>query len=314
MNDDVSCRALVPILKFANRHGINIDQLTFGIVEKHFIENPKNWVSRNLVVELFQRCEKIFNDPLIMYKIGIEGWKHQKGAYSAFIRLLLSPSLTVRFLPKINSMQVKFFKMHAKRIQKNRIRFQMDYYDNKMAHRHGCLFNLGLFGSWPEYVWKAKGDIVEKECVCNRELESIENLNERPEMVRNVKFGSNSCVYVLNWEKIQSDKYTAGFLDSNQELIESTLDELFKAESYASVKLAKSNPEYFGTKLSELRFISPREKQIIKLVSQGMKNKEIAKRLFISKETVKKHLNNIYRKMGVKSRFELISKIYNYKN
>ena len=100
----------------------------------------------------------------------------------------------------------------------------------------------------------------------------------------------------------------------NSELIENTLDELLKAESYSSVKLAKSNPMYLGSKLSEIKFISPREKDIIKLVSQGMKNKEIAQALFISDETVKKHLNNVYRKMGVESRFELIAKIYNYKN
>ena len=133
-------------------------------------------------------------------------------------------------------------------------------------------------------------------------------------MFRNVKFGSNHCVYLLKWESKKSDNHAANFLMGNSELIENTLDELLKAESYSSVKLAKSNPMYLGSKLSEIKFISPREKDIIKLVSQGMKNKEIAQALFISDETVKKHLNNIYRKMGVESRFELIAKIYNYKN
>lgn len=314
MNHDVSCRVVIPILKYVSSCGVNVAHLISGLVEKQYIENPKNWVSRDLVVELFQRCEKIFNDPFIMYKIGMEGWNHQKGAYSSFIRLLLSPSLIVRFMPKLNSMQAKFFKMQIERVKKNLIRFEVSYTDNKLAHRHGCLLNLGLSVSFPKYVWKAKGNIVEHECVCTRELESIDKLNVKPKMVRNVNFGSNSCVYLLKWEKIKPNNKAEDFLKSNQELIENTLDELLKAESYASGKFAKSNPIYFGSKLSELKFISPREMQIIKLVSEGMKNKEIAQRLFISEETVKKHLNNVYRKMGVKSRFELIAKIYNYKN
>ena len=314
MNHDVSCRVVIPLLKYVSSHGHNAAHLISGLVEKHYIENPKNWVSRDLVVELFQRCEKIFNDPFIMYKIGMESWNHQKGPYASFIRLLLSPSLIVRFLPKLISMQAKHFKMHAERVKKNQIRFQVSYPDNKVIHRHGCLLNLGLCVSFPKYVWKAKADIVEHECVCSRELESIEKLNEKPKMVRNVNFGSKSCVYLLKWEKIKPNNKAEDFLKSNQEIIENTLDELLKAESYPSGKFEKPNPIYFGSKLEQLKFISPREMQIIKLVSEGMKNKEISQRLFISEETVKKHLNNVYRKMGVKSRVELIAKIYNYKN
>jgi len=314
MDHDVSCRVVIPILKYGSSHGLDVADLISGLAEKHYIENPKNWVSRDLVVELFKRCEKFFNDPFIMYKIGLEGWNHQKGAYSSFIRLLLSPALTVKFMPKLNSMQVKFLKMQIDRVKKNQIRFQISYRDNNMGHRHGCLFNLGLSASFPKYVWKAKGDIVEQECICTRELESIERLNEKPKMVRNVKFGSDRCVYLLEWEKIKSNDHADDFLTENQEVIENTLDELLKAESYSSVKLAKSNPEYFDSKLSELKLISPREMQIIKLVSQGTKNREIAKSLFISEETVKKHLNNVFKKMGVESRFELIAKIYNFIN
>jgi len=313
MNHDVSCRIVIPIIKYVSSHGHNADHLISGLFEKHYIENPKNWVSRDLVIELFKRCEKIFNDPFIMYKIGLEGWKHQKGAYSSFIRLLLSPSLTVRFMPKLISMHAKFFKMKVERVKKNQIRFQVSYPDNKVVHRHGCLLNLGLSVSFPKYVWKAKADIVEHECVCTHELESIEKLSEKPKMVRNVNFGSNSCVYLLKWEKIKSNNKSEDFLKSNQELVENTLDELLKAESYSSGQFEKSNPKYFGSKLSGLKFISTREMEIIKLVSEGMKNKEIAEKLFISEETVKKHLNNVYRKMGVNSRFELIAKIYNYK-
>jgi DNA-binding CsgD family transcriptional regulator len=55
--------------------------------------------------------------------------------------------------------------------------------------------------------------------------------------------------------------------------------------------------------------ISSREKEIILLISKGLGNREIANRLFISLNTVKTHNRNIFQKLGVKSRFELLVKL-----
>jgi len=52
--------------------------------------------------------------------------------------------------------------------------------------------------------------------------------------------------------------------------------------------------------------VSGRELEIIELVVQGLSNREIGDRLFISLSTVKTHLYNIYRKLGVRSRVELV--------
>ncbi len=52
--------------------------------------------------------------------------------------------------------------------------------------------------------------------------------------------------------------------------------------------------------------ISKREGEIIKLVSQGLSNQEIADRLFISLFTVKKHLNTVFLKTGVTNRVQLV--------
>lgn len=50
--------------------------------------------------------------------------------------------------------------------------------------------------------------------------------------------------------------------------------------------------------------LSEREIEIIKLVGQGKSNKEIAQALVISVNTVKVHLNNVFKKIGVSSRTE----------
>ena len=50
--------------------------------------------------------------------------------------------------------------------------------------------------------------------------------------------------------------------------------------------------------------LSEREIEILKLVGQGKSNKEIAQDLFISVNTVKVHLANIFKKIGADSRLE----------
>ena len=51
--------------------------------------------------------------------------------------------------------------------------------------------------------------------------------------------------------------------------------------------------------------ISQREAEIVALILRGFSNKEIAENLFISLETVKKHIFNVYKKVGVKNRLQL---------
>ncbi|WP_461371263.1 response regulator transcription factor [Candidatus Darwinibacter acetoxidans] len=47
-----------------------------------------------------------------------------------------------------------------------------------------------------------------------------------------------------------------------------------------------------------LSLLTPREREVLKLIAQGMSNGEIASALFISEHTVKNHVSNIYRKLG----------------
>ena len=55
--------------------------------------------------------------------------------------------------------------------------------------------------------------------------------------------------------------------------------------------------------------ISPREIEVVSLVVSGRSNREIESELFISAETVKKHIYNIYRKVDVKNRVQLVNTV-----
>ncbi len=52
--------------------------------------------------------------------------------------------------------------------------------------------------------------------------------------------------------------------------------------------------------------ISAREREVIALIAQGHRTRQIADTLFISPHTVKTHVRNIFRKLGIRSRFELL--------
>jgi DNA-binding NarL/FixJ family response regulator len=58
-------------------------------------------------------------------------------------------------------------------------------------------------------------------------------------------------------------------------------------------------------KVRERSPLSAREREIVGLVAQGYKNKEMAEKMFISEQTVKNHLHNIFDKLGVSDRLEL---------
>jgi DNA-binding NarL/FixJ family response regulator len=60
-----------------------------------------------------------------------------------------------------------------------------------------------------------------------------------------------------------------------------------------------------GARGRERSPLSTREREIVGLVAQGYKNKEMAEKMFISEQTVKNHLHNIFDKLGVSDRLEL---------
>jgi DNA-binding NarL/FixJ family response regulator len=59
--------------------------------------------------------------------------------------------------------------------------------------------------------------------------------------------------------------------------------------------------------------LTKREQEIILLILTGLSNKDICVKSFISLTTVKTHIYNIFRKLGINSRKELIGIIKNYR-
>lgn len=63
---------------------------------------------------------------------------------------------------------------------------------------------------------------------------------------------------------------------------------------------------------AKISALTPREREVVALVGQGLKNRDIATRLFISETTVTHHLSSVFSKLQVSDRLELV--IYAFAN
>ena len=52
--------------------------------------------------------------------------------------------------------------------------------------------------------------------------------------------------------------------------------------------------------------LTPTERDVVRLVSEGLANNDIATRLFVSPRTVQTHLTHVYTKLGLTSRVQLV--------
>lgn len=91
--------------------------------------------------------------------------------------------------------------------------------------------------------------------------------------------------------------------------------ELYEGGSPMSSEIARKVVAAFQQKEEkgeneEIKTLSTREKEILELLSKGLMYKEIASELFLSLETVRKHVYHIYEKLHVANRVAAVNKYY----
>lgn len=97
-----------------------------------------------------------------------------------------------------------------------------------------------------------------------------------------------------------------------QELVKA-VEAVFRGESIVDPAIASRLLKEFsriskGGSDTNHDSLTEREKEILKLLVQGLSNREVAEKLFISEKTVKNHISNIFRKMEVTDRTQAVVK------
>ncbi len=103
------------------------------------------------------------------------------------------------------------------------------------------------------------------------------------------------------------DAGAAGYL-----LKDGGMDDIVRAVRAASVGEAPLSPRAAQAILSarparQMPELSNREREVVELVVEGLKNKDVADRLGISEKTVKTHLTHVYQRLGVATRGDMIA-------
>ena len=130
----------------------------------------------------------------------------------------------------------------------------------------------------------------------------------------------NSSIYIaifnLNYgtgvEKIALGKHVTGFFYKNDNLnmVLKGIEKILKGDLWISrdilTEFAFSNIKQKLYYIQKDTKLTQREIEILKLLSIGVTNEEIAEKTFITLNTVKTHLYNIYKKIKVKNRLQAI--------
>jgi len=93
--------------------------------------------------------------------------------------------------------------------------------------------------------------------------------------------------------------------------IKEALIEVLKGGSPMSPYVAKRVVSFFQKPklMDSAALLSEREQEVIQLLAKGLQYKEIAAQLYLSTETVKKHIRNVYQKLHVQNKIEAINKL-----
>jgi DNA-binding CsgD family transcriptional regulator len=75
----------------------------------------------------------------------------------------------------------------------------------------------------------------------------------------------------------------------------------------SEVVIIESNEDQIQKELARLG-ISNREYEVLKLIGEGLSNQQIADQLFVSENTIKKHISNLFLKLDVQRRTEAVKK------
>jgi DNA-binding NarL/FixJ family response regulator len=104
-------------------------------------------------------------------------------------------------------------------------------------------------------------------------------------------------------------KGAVGFIDK-----QSFKDDIFKVlksiengGAYMSPRVARKVMEFFSGQKKVMEPLSDREHEIANTLLDGLSYKMIAEKMFISIDTVRSHIRNIYKKLNVTSKSELFN-------
>ena len=152
-------------------------------------------------------------------------------------------------------------------------------------------------------IFDKKGDILIAVINSEEDFKNILDIKHKS----NIKMVAIDFLNSSNIKSILLDNNIEGYLTYISEATDILLAifQVNRGKKYYDTDIYINKKNKFEEKLTL------RENEILKLVALGKRNREIANTLYISENTVKKHISNIFYKLGLNDRVEAISYAYN---
>ncbi len=127
----------------------------------------------------------------------------------------------------------------------------------------------------------------------------------------------NDKEYLFETIKMGADGYI--LKDSDADSLIKAIREVYNGRTYIQPSIAKmlverlnGEDEESDERLQKVKSLTKREYEVLTLIAEGLNNKDIADKLFISEKTVKNHVSSIFKKIGVNDRIQ--AAIFAFKN
>jgi two-component system NarL family response regulator len=143
---------------------------------------------------------------------------------------------------------------------------------------------------------EAAGDI--KDMLPHVKILMLTISDEEADLYEAIKAGASG--YLLKEIPIDEVAEAIRSVWAGQSRISPSMASKLLTEFAAMSKASSEKPQVPAPRLTD------REMEVLKLVAQGLNNRDIAKRLFISENTVKNHIRNILEKLHLHSRMEAV--------
>lgn len=122
--------------------------------------------------------------------------------------------------------------------------------------------------------------------------------------------------YILRTLNLGADGYIVK--DSNADSFIKAIHHVMEGKIYIQPKIAElvdgslDNKDCRDINVEKINSLTRREYEVLTLIAEGLNNKDIAKKMFISEKTVKNHVSSIFKKLELNDRVQ--AAIFSFKN
>ncbi len=111
--------------------------------------------------------------------------------------------------------------------------------------------------------------------------------------------------FILKAQKLNIQGYI--LKDEPSVELHNCIQAVVKGETYFSSEFQQVDQNEISPELEKLKFLSPSERTIVRLVANGLSSREISEQLSISSRTVEKHRSNIIKKLDLSNHMDALS-------